>query len=438
MADGDSEIVFGKGRPVPQPETVGGVNLFAHSNADEITNLGEAINETPLQGSTPVVMHLQEAGDNGQAQEDPETEIRTFHPSKLPKMVVRPETYEGRGDWAEYLSHFNDCAELGGWTDQERCLVLAANLRAAARKYYTGLSSEEKQDYTRLIAALKCRFGGEHRQDAWLSNLEMRKRRPGESISEIGDHIWQMTQRAYHDFDHRSQEQLALKQFYRIIDADMKVKCFENKCSNILDAVNVVERYEALYDDKKDSKRTTVRAMESRPDTAVAAMEQILEQLERLEARQTQCEDQLLNQPKAGPRNPKNNDYRRSKSNVTCYGCGEKGHYMSNCPQNPKNNYGNRQTSWGNDRPSNWRAEVWWVQKGLKTYTMENNHQCLRIIIVQLSLIQQLCLQTGNHLPVLKILIPGSYMTTMTLDLMLLNPAKNPAPGKIGYLPKDK
>ena len=86
MADGDSEKVFGKGRPVPQPETMGGVDLFASSNAYETTNPGEAIKETPLRGSMPVVMHLQEAGDNGQAQENPETEIRTFHPSKLPKM----------------------------------------------------------------------------------------------------------------------------------------------------------------------------------------------------------------------------------------------------------------------------------------------------------------------------------------------------------------
>ena len=79
MADGDSEKVFGKGHPVPQPETMGGVDLFARSKADETTDPGEAINEKPLLGSTPVMMHFQDAGDNGQAQENPETEIRTFH-----------------------------------------------------------------------------------------------------------------------------------------------------------------------------------------------------------------------------------------------------------------------------------------------------------------------------------------------------------------------
>ena len=108
------------------------------------------------------------------------------------------------------MTGLNTCTT---WTDRERCLVLEANLRAASRKYYTGLSSEEKQDYTRLTAALKRRFGGEHRQDALLSKLEMTKMRPGESISEIGNDIWQMTQHAYYNLDHRSQEQLALKTF---------------------------------------------------------------------------------------------------------------------------------------------------------------------------------------------------------------------------------
>lgn len=70
----------------------------------------------------------------------------------------------------------------------------------------------------------------------------MRKRKPGESVADLGDDVWQMTQRDYYDFDQRSQEQLALKHFYRVIEADMKVKCVENKCSNIGDAVDVVER----------------------------------------------------------------------------------------------------------------------------------------------------------------------------------------------------
>ena len=57
--------------------------------------------------------HWASTGDSWNRDQD-------FSSFKTPQDGVRPETYEGRGDLAEYLSHFNDCAELGGWTERER------------------------------------------------------------------------------------------------------------------------------------------------------------------------------------------------------------------------------------------------------------------------------------------------------------------------------
>ena len=254
MAEEDSEIVFGKGRPVLSQESHAGVNLFERGDTHESMPMMDPAQSGPqptlLVSWTPISRESRANHERITVQEDPVQRGQVANKA-LAKMVVRPEIYDGTTDWEEYISHFSNCAELGSWNDHAKCLVLAANLRGAARKYYTGLSTEEKQDYRRLMGALKRRFGGEHRQDSWLTRLEMRKRKPDESISDLGDDIWQMTQRAYHDFDHRSQEQLALKHFYRLLDADMKVKCIENRCNNILDAVYVVERYEALYADRK-------------------------------------------------------------------------------------------------------------------------------------------------------------------------------------------
>ena len=134
MADGDSEVVFGKGRPTLEHEPTSGVDLFARSNTDDTREPSRTLDEAPLQSSTPMVVRLPEAGDTLQAQENPTTETQTCHLSRPPKMVVRPETYSGKGDWSEYLSHFSDCAELGGWNDREKCLVLAANLREISHR----------------------------------------------------------------------------------------------------------------------------------------------------------------------------------------------------------------------------------------------------------------------------------------------------------------
>lgn len=361
MAEGDSEVVFGKGRSaIPEAHSFVGVNLFGHGDVDDTTDLETHIDQATLQGSTP----------RGEGNTMPDSGVRHVQNSKLEtrerspalaKMVVRPETYDGKVDWSEYFSHFSDCAELGGWDNRAKCLVLAANLRGAARKYYTGLTLDEKKDYDRLTAALRRRFGGEHRQDSWLSRLEMRKRKSGESISELGDDIWQMSQRAYYDFDHRSQEQLALKHFYRVIDADMKVKCVENKCANLADAVDVVERYEALYEDRKEVKRAALRAIEPIPDATATALERVMARLEDMEIRQVKSEKQLASKAVHFSQ-----DQRRTRMDRTCYGCGEAGHFIANCPQQPnaypsnmnrnssyKARQNGHQTAQGNANPSN-------------------------------------------------------------------------------------
>ena len=349
MAEGDSEIVFGRGHSALSQEPQGGVNLFDRGDTREsmhMTDQVQSVTQQPLLESTPRANHA-----DAPIQEDHREGGRNITKA-LAKMVFRPEIYDGTSDWEEYISHFSDCAELGSWNDHAKCLVLAANLRGAARKYYTGLRVEEKKDYHRLLGALKRRFGGEHRQDSWLARLEMRKKKPDESISDLGDDIWQMTQRAYHDFDYRSQEQLALKHFYRLLDADMKVKCIENRCNNILDAVYVVERYEALYADRKENKKSTLRAVEVKSDVVAVAMQKIIEELDRLAVRQDKMEEQ-------SQRTFKSMHAYHPQGNVTCFLCGEKGHYRSNCPRRTGSDPGNREHRHGNFHRSNWRAKVW-------------------------------------------------------------------------------
>ena len=174
--------------------------------------------------------------------------------------------------------------------------------------------------------------------------------------------------------------------------------------------------------------------VESKPDATVTALERILEQLGRLEVRQALCESQLSKQSRTESRNPRRNDSRRPRSELTCFGCGEKGHFVSQCPTNSNANPGNRQVAWGNNQPSNWRAKVWWIQKGLKNYIMESNHRCLRIVVVHLNVIQQFCFQTGNHLPASKILISENYRMTMTLDPMLLKQVNDPVLKRMEFL----
>ena len=58
MADGDSEVVFGNGRPTLEHEPTSKVKLFARSNTDDTREPSRTLDEAPLQSSTPMVVRL--------------------------------------------------------------------------------------------------------------------------------------------------------------------------------------------------------------------------------------------------------------------------------------------------------------------------------------------------------------------------------------------
>ena len=129
---------------------------------------------------------------------------------------LKPEPYSGQENWEEYISHFENCADLCQWDRRQKVLMLAASLRGQARTFYMSLSREEQNSYRSLVSTLNHRFGSSRHQNRWLAKLEMRRRESGESIAAVGDDIRQMAQKAYCNLDPLAQEALALNQLYII------------------------------------------------------------------------------------------------------------------------------------------------------------------------------------------------------------------------------
>jgi hypothetical protein len=43
--------------------------------------------------------------------------------SRKNKNIVKPATYDGKGPWLDYKSHFDACSEINHWSDKEKRLV---------------------------------------------------------------------------------------------------------------------------------------------------------------------------------------------------------------------------------------------------------------------------------------------------------------------------
>lgn len=192
------------------------------------------------------------------------TEMQQFPSLTQPlNFMMKPESYDGTVSWEEYISHFNDCAELSRWTDRQKVLFLAASLRGQARTFYMSLSLAERRSFDSLINKFSQRFGNSRHQNKWLSKLESRRRQTGESAAALGDDIRQMVQKAYCDLDEKAQEILALNHLYKLISVEMKCRCIDKNCQSISEAADVIDRFEAILGENYDKKKHQARAMKT-------------------------------------------------------------------------------------------------------------------------------------------------------------------------------
>jgi hypothetical protein len=238
--------------------------------------------------------------------------------------IVKLEQYSGEEDWEEFVSHFELCSEIGAWSRRDRRLALAASLKGAARTFYNNLDVLDRVSYNTLITRLNERFGNTRQQSKWLTKFESKKREPGESIDIVGDQLRQMSQRAYPELGLRAREALALNQLYKSVSPELKYRCMDKECKTVVEAVDVISRYEAILgrDDDKDKKKSTVRATNdlglNKNATNDSLAQQILQRIEVLE-RDLDRRSYYANRNQGRPRG--------------CFRCGQEDHYIRDCPQ---------------------------------------------------------------------------------------------------------
>lgn len=243
-----------------------------------------------------------------------------FRQNQIPGTTIKPEPYNGRESWEEYISYFENCVELGRWNEVDKVLLLSASLRGQARTFYISLTATEKKSYHLLIKTLEQRFGNARHQNRWLSRFETRTRKLNESIATFGDDLRQMAQKAYSNLDTRAQEVLALNQLYKNISLEMKCRCIDKECHSVTEAVDLIERYEALLGESSDRKRGNVRqVMETRNPLLAgnnndnsangALIRQLFDRIEKLE-------------------------HGSGQAKRTCFNCNSPDHFYRNCPNN--------------------------------------------------------------------------------------------------------
>ena len=202
-----------------------------------------------------------------------------------------------------------------------------------------GKNGEAELTYSALTSRLKHRFGPSGKADVFLAELRSRRRKPNETLQELGQSIRDLAGMAYQEFDANGQDKLARGHFLdAIINPAVREGLFRAQPHTLDEAIEAALNTEAflqmeaergeLRHSQRHSRALTGSDRSTHPDTSemVKKMEKALTDLTaRLEAltRQVGSTSQYGN---TGP------NFRGRRQDGPCFNCGQQGHLSRNCP----------------------------------------------------------------------------------------------------------
>ena len=164
------------------------------------------------------------------------------------RMKVKPATYDGTTSWLDFKSHFEACAKLGQWSDEEKGLYLSVSLRGLAQGILGNLNENEQLNYSDLTRALSDRFAPPNQMELYIIQLRERQQKASETLPELGENIRRLTNLAYPTIPCDVRETLAKDKFIdALASSEMRLRIKQARPLNLTDAVRHAVELEAYF-----------------------------------------------------------------------------------------------------------------------------------------------------------------------------------------------
>jgi len=176
------------------------------------------------------------------------------------RLCIKLQKFDGTGSWESWWAHFQNCASYNRWMERDKLAFLQGALTGNVAQVLWDTDRSTTNSLKKLVAVLKSRYSGERHAEKYRAELQIRRRKNQESLSELHQDIRRLTVLAYPKLTVEAREQIGCDHFTNALgDPDFALKVKERAPKSLDEALFIALRLEAcaksVKQDKKEDER---------------------------------------------------------------------------------------------------------------------------------------------------------------------------------------
>ena len=271
---------------------------------------------------------------------------------------IKPPRFDGKGCIEAYITQFNIVANRNKWTEEEKVDFMKISLSGEASNILKDI--KENISFEELEQRLKARYGSLDQVEAYRVQLKSRRRKRGESLSDLMKDIRRLFLLAYPGPSNYLSDLTAKDAFVDALDdRELMIRVMEREPKNLEEAFKISERME-LYSrrvdhterndsDGRQKNKIRVTAVNDANNEMSAivenqkAMQQQINTLVQMMQQQYRQNAYVAREPAQSGEEGKsmqttrNSQELNTRPTFNCFQCGKEGHMKSRCPENRNN-----------------------------------------------------------------------------------------------------